>query len=101
MSLLRSTVQRPKARVAKPGEAPADALYKAERAKMLLDDDILAGAFDTIEGEAIEAALRATATDDERRRAADRANAIREVRIMLDGLVNKAEQAAKERLVLP
>lgn len=100
MSLLRANVQRPKVHVPKPVEAPQDALYKAERAKALLDDTILADAFAEIEIAHIEGALRAV-TDDERRRCTDRANAIRDVRERLEGLVAEAERAAKERLVLP
>lgn len=100
MSTLRSHVLHKRASVAAPVEAPQDVLYKAERARQLLDDPILADAFAEIEIAHIEASLSAT-NDDTRRRAADRANAIRDVRAKLHDLVSEAERKARENVRLP
>jgi predicted dinucleotide-binding enzyme len=100
MSRLRSTVLTRRPAVVNTAETPIDKLHKAERAKMLLDDDMLVAAFDQIEMDHIEAALSAT-DDESRRRATDRANAVRDVRRLLDGVINEAERATRERINLP
>lgn len=58
----------------------ADLKYKADRAAALLDDSVLAEAFDAIEAHHISAMLNPTATDDQRREHAQRVNAVRFVR---------------------
>lgn len=100
MSLLRAHVLNKRAPVAQAVEAPADVLYRAERAKMLLEEPVLVEAFAEIEIAHIEDALRAE-DDEARRRAADRANAVRDVRIKLAGIVAEAERKARDAVKLP
>jgi len=100
MSKLRSSVLTKRLHVVSATETPIDKLHKAERAKMLLDDDMLVAAFDRIELDHIEAALAAS-DDDARRRASDRANAIRDVRRLLDAFISEAERTTRERVNLP
>ena len=97
---LRESVLTKRATARKVTDTPQDVLYKAERARMLLDDEVLVSAFDEIEVSGLEAALNAK-DDETRRRALDRVNVVRDVRSELYALVNAAEHKAREGVRVP
>ena len=97
---LRESVLTKRATARKVTDTPQDVLYKAERARMLLDDDVLVAVFDEIEIAGLEEALRA-ADDETRRHALDRVNVVRDVRNALFSRVNAAEHKAREGVRVP
>ena len=70
-----------------------DKVYRAQRARELLDDPVLAETFQAIERTLIEEMLDTSISDDDRRRWSDRVNAVRAVRDTLKQMV----EAGKER----
>ena len=97
---LRESVLTKRATARKVTDTPQDVLYKAERARMLLDDDVLVTIFDEIEIAGLEEALRA-ADDETRRHALDRVNVVRDVRNALFSRVDAAEHKAREGVRVP
>ncbi len=64
--------------------------YNAERAKAVLEDRVVSEAWAAVERGYIEKALDKDATDEQRREFAYRVNALRDVRVELEGLVTAA-----------
>lgn len=77
----------------------SDLIYKADRAKALLDDPLLKEAFDALEKGAIEALLALPPSHDvDRLHYANMVNTIRGVRTALTAHITRAEHAARGKL---
>lgn len=75
-----------------------EAIQRAEEAARLLEHEVLAGAFATIEADALEALVSAKPDDDvTRRHEALRITVIRDIRQQLRSVITTGQQAALER----
>ena len=79
----------------------ADKLYKAERARALLDDPILQNAFKVLESSLVEEMLRGDATDEQRKSCSDRINAARAVLDIVSSHVAAAQPQRVNDIKLP